>query len=580
VSPRARTRKRAPETAPGEVPAWLPALLGAGILGLSLAVYRAAAGFGFVNVDDHLYVQANPVVQRGLSWDGLAWAFGSMHGANWHPLTWLSHMADVSLFGLDTGRHHQVSIFLHALDAALLFAWLRLATGSLWRSALVGALFAVHPLHVESVAWISERKDVLSTFFWLAAMLAYLGWVRHRGALRYALLAVAFALGLLTKPMVVTLPFALLLVDAWPLGRLGGLAPGEPLDWRRIGPLLREKVPLLVLAAASSAVTVVAQREGAVSSLSGLPLGERAANAVVSCAAYLGDVFWPARLAVFYPHPAIGGAPRAWETLAFSAGLLVAVTVAALSCRRRCPWLPWGWLWFLGTLVPVVGIVQVGVQARADRYMYIPSIGILVAVAWQVGSLAGASRARRAAATTLSVAAVAALAFVARAQVETWRSSEALWRHATEVTERNWTAWAGLGDALHDSGRFEESVDAGSRSLRLYPRNARVWNVVGIGLARLGKLDESAAHLQEAVRLEPGYGEAWYNLGLSYGVMGDHARAAEALATAARLEPDDPNAWANLAVARFKSGDATGAEEAMSRLERLAPARAAAMRGR
>ena len=225
-------------------PRWVAALLGVAIFGLSLVVYWAATGFGFVNIDDQTYVTGNTVVLKGLTWEGFTWAFTSMHGSNWHPLTWLSHMVDVDLFGLNAGKHHLVSILIHAVNSVLLFAWLRRATGAVWRSALVAALFAVHPLHVESVAWISERKDVLSTFFWLVAMFAYLEWERHRDGARYAVLAGTFALGLLAKPMVVTLPFALLLVDAWPLGRLGGLDPEDPFDWRRVRPLVREKLPL------------------------------------------------------------------------------------------------------------------------------------------------------------------------------------------------------------------------------------------------------------------------------------------------------------------------------------------------
>ena len=245
---------------------------------------------------------------RGLSWDGLVWAFSSVHGSNWHPVTWLSHMADVQFFGLEAGSHHLVSVVLHAVNATLLFAWLRRATGSLWRSAVVGALFAVHPLHVESVAWVSERKDVLSTLFWLAAMFAYLEWERHRDGKRYAVLAGAFVLGLLAKPMVVTLPFVLLLVDAWPLGRLGGLDPEDPFEWRRLGPLVREKVPLFVLAGLSSVATVVAQSGSAAATLGAIPLGDRVGNALVSYVVYLEKTFWPSGLAAFYPHPSVGGA--------------------------------------------------------------------------------------------------------------------------------------------------------------------------------------------------------------------------------------------------------------------------------
>ena len=318
----------------------------------------------------------------------------------------------------------------------------------------------------------------------------------------------------------------------------------------------------------------------AASALSDVPLGARVANALVSLAAYLGDTFWPSGLAAFYPHPSIGGASRAWWVPALSGGLIVAISAAAWALRKRCPAVPWGWLWFLGTLVPVIGIVQVGVQARADRYMYIPSIGLLVAVVWLAGSLAGSSRARVIAASAVLVAAIAALGVGARMQVETWRSSESLWGNAISVTKRNWAAWAGLGDALHESGRFQEAMDAGARSMQFRPQNARAWNVVGIGLAQLGKLDEATAHLEQAVRLDPRYAEAWYNLGVSYGQGEDHAKVAAAFLQAARIDPDSAKAWSNLAVARINAGDAAGAEEAMNRLERLDPSMAAKMRGR
>jgi Flp pilus assembly protein TadD len=561
-------------------PHWLPPVLAGAIATAAVAVYSAATGFGFVNLDDQTYVYGNAKVLRGLSWDGLAWAFSSIHGSNWHPLTWLSHMSDVQFFGLEAGRHHLVSVLLHAVNAVLLFAWLRRATGSLWRSAAVGLLFAVHPLHVESVAWISERKDVLSTLFWLAAMFAYLEWARSRGPLRYALLMVAFVLGLLAKPMGVTLPFALLLVDAWPLGRFGGLGGGESFDWRRICPLAREKVPLFAIALAASVVTVVAQRDVAASTLSDLPLGARGANALVSCAAYLGNTIWPTGLAAFYPHPSIGGAPHAWWVPALSGVLLVAITGGVWTLRRRCPAAPWGWLWFLGTLVPVIGLLQVGLQARADRYMYIPSIGIFVAMVWLMGSRSEVSRASRIAASAVAIVAIAALGVTARAQVDTWRSSEILWRHAIAVTKRNWAAWAGLGDALHEEGRFQEAMEAGARSMQLRPQNARAWNVVGIALAQLGSLDDATAHLEQAVRLDPRYAEAWYNLGVSCGQGGDHARAARAFTQAAHLDPENAKVWANLAVARSMVGDAAGADAAMTQLERLDPGRAAAMRKR
>ena len=555
-------------------------LLGAAIFGLSIVVYWAATGFGFVNVDDQTYVTANTVVQKGLTWEGFTWAFASVHGSNWHPLTWLSHMADVNLFGLDAGKHHLISIVIHAVNSVLLFGWLWRATGALWRSALVGALFAVHPLHVESVAWISERKDVLSTFFWLAAMFAYLEWVRRGGRLRYGLVVGAFALGLLAKPMVVTFPFALLLVDAWPLGRFVGLSEGSSFDWRRAGWLLREKLPLLALALASAVVTIFAQRGSAVVGLVDVTLPARAENAVVSYVIYLANTFWPSGLAAFYPHPSVGGDGHSWTTVAGSAAVLVAVSVAAYLGRRQYPYLPWGWLWFLGTLLPVIGIVQVGVQSHADRYAYIPSIGILVAATWLAGSFVGAARWRHAVAALAAAAAVLLLGIAARDQVSTWRTSESLWRHALAVTDGNWQAWTGLGDALSEDGGVEESAEAHRRSLRIRPQNPVAWNGLGVSAGQMGKVDEAIEHFREAIRLDSGYADAWYNLGTAHGLRGEHALAEACLARAAAIRPDDARLWANLAVARSALGDQPGVAEAMRSLERIDPAMAARMRRR
>ena len=565
---------------PPSRPAWVPPLLGAAIFGLSLLVYRAAAGFGFVNVDDQTYVTANTVVQKGLTWEGLGWAFTSMEGSNWHPLTWLSHMADVSLFGLDAGKHHLVSILIHAVNSVLVFAWLRRATGSLWRSALVGALFAVHPLHVESVAWISERKDVLSTLFWLAAMFAYLEWERHRDVRRHAILVSAVLLGLLSKPMVVTLPFALLLIDAWPLGRFGGLDAEDPFDWRMLGPLLKEKLPLVALAVASAVVTILAQRGSAVVGLDDVTLPARVGNALVSFVTYLEKTFWPSPLAAFYPHPSVGGDGHPWTVVARSAAVLVAISAAAYLGRRRHPYLPWGWLWFLGTLFPVIGIVQVGLQSQADRYTYVPSIGILVAATWLAGSLVGAVRWRRAIAAVAAAASILLLGVAARAQVSTWNTSEALWRHALAVTSGNWQAWAGLGDALFEGGRVEESAEAHRRSLQIRPRNPVAWNGLGVSVGQLGRVDEAVAHFQEAVRLDPGYADAWYNLGTAHGLRGEHALAEACLARAVAIRPEDARLWANLAVARSALGDRAGVADAMIHLERIDPALAARMRRR
>jgi protein O-mannosyl-transferase len=557
---------------------WVAAAAGAVIFGLAIWVYRASHGFGFVNLDDQTYVYANPMVLRGLSWEGLAWALGTAHGSNWHPLTWLSHMADVELFGPDAGKHHLVSVLIHALDSVLLFAWLRMATGSLWRSAVVGALFAVHPLHVESVAWVSERKDVLSTLFWLLALIAYVGWVRRKGAPRYLAVVVAFALGLLSKPMVITLPFALLLVDAWPLGRLGGLQPDEPFDVRRIVPLLREKVPLFLLSIGSAVATWVAQRDLAAARLDVIPLGDRIANAFVSCAIYLGKTFWPTELAALYPHPTLSGRGLAPWIVAASAALVLGASWIAIRTMRSRPYLAWGWFWFLGTLVPVIGLVQVGIQSRADRYLYIPSIGVLVAVTWLGASLLGASRIARAVGAATAVAVIGVLGAVASQQVQQWRDSEAVWRRALAVTSDNWQAWAGLGDALSEAGRPAEAVEALSRSLGIRPGNAVAWNGLGVALGQLGRVADAVPRFQQAVQLDPAYADAWYNLGTALGTLGQPEQAVQALEKAVALQPGSARFWANLAIARAAQGDGAGAADALRRVEQLDPEAARRLR--
>ena len=352
-----------------------------GLVALVALAYGQAGELGFVLFDDPGYVSNNSVVQRGITVDGLRMAFTQFEMSNWHPLTWMSLMLDVQWFGAEPGWMHRINVLLHCLNTLLLFTWLRLATGAIWRSALVAALFAVHPQHVESVAWISERKDVLSTFFWMSTLLAYQSWTRHRGVPRYALVAFLLALGLMAKPMVVTLPVVLLLVDVWPLGRL---APGQ-VTWSRAWPLVREKLPLFALAALASVVTLVAQ-QGARTDVESLWLGARVMNAVVSAATYLRRMVLPGDLAVFYPHGWLVSTGLASATVAWSFALLAVISLLTVWQWRRRPFLAVGWLWFLGTLVPVSGIVQVGTQAMADRYTYIPLVGIYLMVSWALPS--------------------------------------------------------------------------------------------------------------------------------------------------------------------------------------------------
>ncbi len=434
----------------------LPLLLGAALALLTLAAYLPTLHNGFVNLDDGLYVTGNPHVQQGITGASVAWALTANVANNWHPLTLLSHLLDCQLFGLDAAGHHAMSLLLHLANVLLLFAVLRRLTGAVWRSAAVAALFAVHPAHVESVAWVAERKDVLSALFWLLAMAAYGRYARHPSLDRYLLVALAMALGLAAKPMVVTLPFALLLLDVWPLERLG-------LGWKR---LTVEKLPLLALSAASSLVTLRYQR----TSLAPLgldPWSLRLANAAVSYAAYLGKLLLPRNLAVFYPIPLAIPAGK----VAAAAALLAILTALAVRTARKAPWLLVGWLWFLGTLVPVIGLVQVGRQAMADRYTYIPSIGLFVAIVWGIAGLIGESSRRRAIIykATAAAVAIALLAAGTWMQAGTWRDSVALYRHALAVTRDNYVAHLGLAKALVAKGDGAGAAEQYRAALALRP---------------------------------------------------------------------------------------------------------------
>ncbi len=453
----------------------LPLALGAALALLTLAAWLPALRNGFVNLDDPYYVTAQPHVLPGITRAGLAWAWTAKVASNWHPLTMLSHMLDCQLFGLDPAGHHATSLLLHLANVLLLFAVLWRMTGAAGRSAAVAALFAVHPTHVESVAWVAERKDVLSALFWLLAMGAWERYARAPSIGRYLLVALLMALGLMAKPMVVTLPFALLLLDVWPLGRL-------QLGWKR---LTIEKIPLLALSAASSLITLRYQQTS-LAPLGVVPWSLRAANALVSYAAYLGKLFLPRHLAVFYPIPL---AIPAWK-VAGAALLLTALTALAVWRARREPWLLVGWLWFLGTLVPVIGLVQVGRQAMADRYTYIPSIGLFLAVVWSLAELGKAHRAALAATAGIVILALAAITWT---QIGYWSDSATLFRHALAATgDDNYLAHIGLGKALMG----EKDWDGAAAQFRAV-------------LARYPNLTEARAGLEAVRRASPGRGVAF-----------------------------------------------------------------------
>jgi Flp pilus assembly protein TadD len=530
---RSRTRRA------GRVPRW------AILLGLAIAVFVAfegVGGHGFLNYDDDEYVTGNVQVRGGLTLRGFVWAWTTFYAANWHPMTWLSHMTDVSLFGLDPGSHHLTSLVVHIVNTLLLFLLLEGMTGSAWPSAAVAAMFGVHPLHVESVVWIAERKDVLATFWGFAAMLAYTRYAARPTRPRYLAVFALFSLSLLSKPMLVTLPVLLLLLDFWPLRR-----------WRSLpdlAPMVREKLPLLALSAASALVTILAQRAGgALGTLASFPWPARVANACVGYAAYLIEVVWPVGLAVFYPFPE--GGP-AWWRAGLAAGAVAGATFAAVRLRRRMPYLIAGWSWYMVALLPVIGLVQVGEHARADRYTYVPLVGIFVAVCWGLRELArdrpGGEAAPRAPVRVLGVSAVAVLAVLVvltRQQVGYWRDSETLFEHALAVTRDNATAHLNLALALFEENRYQDASEHLLEAVRIRPGWEKARNNLGLALLRLGKPAEARPQLEEAVRLDPELPEAHSNLGMALAKLGRVDEAVAEFSRAIELDPAYPEAHYN-----------------------------------
>jgi tetratricopeptide (TPR) repeat protein len=522
----------------------------------TFAVFFQVRQHEFVNYDDPAYIVDNPNLREGPSLEAVIRAFTTPHETNWIPLTWISLQIDYALYGADPAGYHLTNVALHALSSLLLFLVLSRMTGSRWRSAFVAAVFAVHPLHVESVAWASERKDALSGLLWMLALHAYAGYAERPGSLpRYAGVLACLVLGLLAKPMLVTLPFVLLLLDYWPLGRLRADDSRRLPDPRAFRRAVIEKLPMLLLVAAASAVTFAVQRStGAMSHDGMLPFQYRLLNAVDSYALYLAKSFWPSGLAVFYPHPL-----RTLSALdtAVPALLLAAVTLGTARLAASRPYLVVGWLWFLGTLVPVIGLVQVGMQARADRYMYLPLIGLSIMVAWASADLLGRRRSGRIALAAAGTAALVGLGACARHQLTCWRDTISLFQRAAAVTEGNFVAHSGLGSALLAEGRLDEARDHFAEAARLKPR----WVDPKIGLANVlaerGDLEAAIRGYREALRFDPDNVRALTNLGKALSDSGEPGRGIRNLRRALRLDRDGGPAQTHalLAQALAKRGD-------------------------
>jgi tetratricopeptide (TPR) repeat protein len=605
---------------------------------LTITAFLQLDGCDFINFDDPSYVSENVHIQNGVTLEAVRWAFTTAYQANWHPLTWMSHMLDVQLFGLNARGHHLTNLFFHVANTILLFLIFYRMTKAPWKSAFVAALFAIHPLHVESVAWVAERKDVLSTFFWMLTVGAYIHYVEHPRLKNYLAVPALFVLGLMAKPMLVTLPFVLLLLDFWPLQRLQGAwsmeqaarsesqntdlereplsaskrkrksakkrvaqgAPPSPMlpllsgtgpylfacSRLRVKKLLLEKIPLFVLAALSCAATYTAQAKGgAVKSLQSFPLGDRIANAFVSYIVYIWKTIWPSDLAVYYPH---SGFLSPWQVLG-AIFLLGAVTTGVLLRAKRFPYLATGWLWFAGTLVPVIGIVQVGNQAMADRYAYIPLIGLFVMAAWGIPELLRKWRYRKEALIASSALVLSSLFAVTWTQVGYWQNSITLYDHALKVSAFNDVIRYNLGlayakladlrqaidnydraieinpgyvdayvsrgivyDELHSFARAIEDFD---RAVKIDPECAYAYNDRGAAYAKLGNAGQAIEDYGRAINANPDYAEAHYNRGILYQVAGNLSQAIEDYDRAIEINPEYSEAYSNRGAARYTLGD-------------------------
>ena len=543
------------------------------LVAFTLALYNPLNHFSFISYDDNSYVAQNRHVQAGLTWKTAEWAFTTFYYANWHPLTWMSHALDCQLFHLNPAGHHFTSVLLHAVNVVLLFLLLVCSTRKTGPSFIVAALFALHPINVESVAWIAERKNVLSTTFFLLTLGAY-GWYALKPQWkRYSVVAGLLACGLASKPMLVTAPFVLLLLDYWPLQRIQGwTAPPSvlPLHQAPAGRLLLEKLPLLVLAGASSVITVLAQRASGAVGTSPFPFPARLENAIYSYAMYLRKAVWPADLSLFYPYA--GHSLSLWK-ISLAALFLVAVTAIAIKFRSR-GYLLTGWLWFLGTLVPVIGVIQVGNQAMADRYAYLPLIGIFVMIVWAASAWAKEKKLGIAAQMVPVICLLIALSFATYRQVGYWRSDLDIWTHALAVTQHNFVAEVNLGQALTQLNRADEAYPLFLRAAQDEPNDAGARLNIGTYLYQHGHQAEAIQQYEMALRLgsEPGLrATAYTNLGSVYYDLGDYASSRASFEHALRVNPDQVSAWGGMAFLLQKQGKLEEAIPAFAHFAELQP---------
>ena len=519
---------------------------------LTIGVYFQVRNHDFISMDDHRYVLENQHILHGVNPDSIKWAFFSRYAGNWHPLTWLSHMLDVQLYGLNPGGHHLMNVLLHTINGLLLFWVLHRMTGAMRKSVFVAALFALHPLHVESVAWVSERKDVLSTFFWLLTMGAYFTYVKKRKWIYYVLSLFCFICGLMAKPMMVTLPFVLILIDIWPFRRISPIPTPRFENWRRI--LIRlivEKAPFFFLSVACSIITYHAQKNlGAIATVDIVPLTLRIENAVLSYFSYLIKMLWPMHLGVYYPY----FFQTPFVKILVASGMLILISIGVVHYARRCTYLLTGWLWYLGTLVPVIGLVQVGNQAMADRYTYVPLIGIFIMLTWGADDLFGKFKRKSAYLCLFGVVIVCLSTAATFRQVGYWKNSSTLYKHTLSSTGGNQRIHLLLGNAMIHDGNFREGVYHLKTGVKIDPSDLGAVNYLGYGLLKAGYIREALTCFYEIRKLNPNSKTLYVDIGSALMAAGDTESAISEFQNAIRNYPDYAEAHNSLGLALFRQG--------------------------
>jgi tetratricopeptide (TPR) repeat protein len=505
----------------------------------SLIIYLQVQKFEFVDYDDDTYIFNNNYVKTGLSKENIVWAFTSYHSCNWHPITWLSHMIDSELFGSNAGGHHLTNLFLHIVNCILLFFLMRKITGKVWQSALVAALVAVHPLNVESVAWVSERKNILSTFLGLLTIMIYFDYIKKSDAKKYLLLILFFSIGLMSKPMLITLPFTLLLFDFWPLKRIYLKEIFHKINYN----LIIEKIPLFLLVIISSIVTILAQKSaGAVSSLQVTPIQSRLLNVPISYVSYFIKMLWPHKLAFFYPYPENISILKALLSIL----ILIIITIFVKKSWKKYPYIVFGWLWYIGTLIPVIGLIQVGSQAMADRYAYLSLIGIFIIIAYFISDF---SQKWSKQGTVFAFMLLSILIPISKSQTGKWQNSETLFKHAIKVTKNNYLAHNNLASYYYKKNRIDEAIRHYSEALKINPYYAYASNNLGAAFVKKGEIEKGIPYIIKAIKLNPNYAEAYNNLGIIFGMQGNVKKAITCFSKALQIQPDYIDAKNNLKIA-------------------------------